>query len=167
MAVPTFLNFLIVFVLAHEGHSHAQMPSLSLEQLGRLHLTFLHFPIALIIMAALAEIFYLIRPKALFDNAARFMLLSAAILSIPTAVLGLIYSYSADYDSLLAYYLDWHMWLGFATASLAIILAAIREYFWKNLVYYSLLVLLVILLIVTAVLGGRITFGPTTLFPFI
>lgn len=89
-----------------------------MQWVGSFHFIFLHFPIALIAMTVISELLFAWYASPLFDYASRFMLIAAAILAVPTALLGLTYSYTATYDGILADFVWWHMWFGFATAIL-------------------------------------------------
>lgn len=186
-----FLIFCLFFVssfgslLGHEGHKemnkieqekvqqtqtesavnqYAGRPQTWLQWLGSFHFIFLHFPIALIVITVVSEGLFVLYSSPIFDGASRFMLISAAILSFPTALLGLAYSYTAPYDGLLADFLWWHMWLGFTTAIFAIIVAFLREY-GRNKIYYACLFLLFLLVNITGYLGGGMTFGPYQMMP--
>ena len=72
------------------------------QWIGSFHFILLHFPIALIIMTGISEILLAWLQRPIFDYASRFMIIAAAILAVPTAMLGLIYSYTTSYSGLLA-----------------------------------------------------------------
>lgn len=135
------------------------------QWIGSFHFIFLHFPIALIAMTAISEFLFAWSSRPIFDYAARFMLISAAILAIPTALLGLIYSYTSTYTGLLADFVWWHMWTGISTAIFAIIVASLRERYGTTKLYYACLVLLFLLVNITGFLGGGMTFGPYHMHP--
>ncbi len=140
-------------------------PQTWMQWIGGFHFIFLHFPLALIAMTAVSELFFAWHHLPIFDYSSRFMLISAAILSVPTALLGLIYSYTAVYSGLLADFVWWHMWAGISTAVFAIVVAFLRERYGKNKLYYTCLVLLFLLINVTGFLGGGMTFGPYHMHP--
>lgn len=171
----------------HEGHKHMEdnstkqesvtsssssssgMPTVKLfggrplnwmQWIGSFHFVFLHFPIALITMTAIAEILFSCFQRPVFDYASRFMLFTAAVFSIPTALLGLTYSYTSSYNGVLADFIWWHMWLGMATAIFAVVVALMRENVGRSRLYYTSLVLLFLLVNITGYLGGGMTFGP-------
>lgn len=135
------------------------------QWIGSFHFIFLHFPIALIAMTAISEFLFAWYNRPIFDYASRFMLVSAAILAIPTALFGLIYSYTATYTGLLADFVWWHMWAGISTAIFAIIIAFIRERYGTTKLYYTCLILLFLLVNITGFLGGGMTFGPYHMHP--
>lgn len=174
------------YLFSHEGHNHHEAekenvnsslkeelatkqfsgrPQNWSQWIGGFHFIFLHFPIALITMATVSELFFVWNPKPLFDQAARFMLIAAAILAIPTVISGLIYSYAASYEGLMSILIEWHMWLGIATAALAIVVAFIRERKGKIVSYYISLFLLFLLVNITGFLGGEMTLGPYHMLP--
>jgi hypothetical protein len=180
------LNFSILF--GHEGHhginvnktteksisiDNDQPPAPGLEGrpknwtqwFGGLHLILLHFPIALITMTAFAELLFRWYRRPVFDAAARFMLISAAILIIPTAIFGWILSYSTPFEGLLGDMLQLHMWFGILTAGFAIVVAFIREYKGRGGLYYASLLLLFLLVTITGSLGSGMTFGPYHMLP--
>lgn len=136
-----------------------------MQWIGGFHFIILHFPIALISMTGVSELLFGYYRKPIFDNASRFMLITAAITGIPTALLGLIYSYTASYEGLLSDFVWWHMWFGIATAIFAIIVAYIRETQDISQLYYVCLFLLFLLVNITGTLGGGITFGPYHMLP--
>lgn len=153
------LKFLI---LAHEGHHHAEEANSGnwIEQIGSFHLIFLHFPIALINMAVLAEILSLKYPRPIFEYSSRFMLAATAILAPLTTLFGYIYSYSAPYDGLMGTLLQWHMWLGILTSLFAIAAMTIKFRYGNNRIFYICLAFLFCLVNFTAFFGGEMTFGP-------
>ncbi len=187
-----FLCFFISFgfaVFAHEGHQeqmqqkeHVQekkediteknkqsdtggRPLTWWQWVGTFHLIFLHFPIALINMVIISELLFALFKKTMFEISSRFMLIAAAIVATPTALLGLVYSYSATYHGIMETFLWWHMWFGISTAIFAIAVTLIREYFGVNWLYYSCLALLFLMINITGFFGGGMTFGPYHMHP--
>jgi len=55
---------------------------------GTLHFQILHFPIALILAAALAELLALITRRDFFADAGKYCILGAALMAIPTVLAG-------------------------------------------------------------------------------
>lgn len=176
------------FLFGHEGHKemdeHKPMkesvqttqvipaveqyegrPQSWLQWIGSFHFIFLHFPIALIAMTVISELLFAWYSNPIFDYSSRFMLIAGAILAVPTALLGLTYSYTATYNGILADFVWWHMWFGFATAILATLVAFIRERWGISKLYYTCLVLLFLLVNITGYLGGGMTFGPYHMLP--
>jgi uncharacterized membrane protein len=135
------------------------------QWIGSFHFIFLHFPIALIAMTAISELLFAWFQRPIFDYASRFMLIAAAVFSVPTALLGLTYSYTASYSGILADFMWWHMWAGISTAIFAILVAFLRERLGRGKIYYISLFLLFLLVNTTGYLGGGMTFGPYHMHP--
>ncbi len=172
--------FNLFAVVAHEGHDkkifitenlpveetiQLGRPTTWLQWVGSFHLIFIHFPITLINMLAVSEILFIMFNKPIFELSSRFLVISAAVLAPPTALLGLIYSYSAPYEGIMETFLWWHMWRGIATAIVAVITAVIKEYMGYSQLYYVNLVLLFLLVNIAGFFGAGMTFGPYHLNP--
>lgn len=157
--------FLIAFLslslpaFSHEHHDLQDTPATWLHWIGSLHLIFLHFPIALINMLVISEVLLAWLKKPIFEFSSQFLVNSAALLSAPTALLGFIFSYAASYDGLTETFLMWHMWLGIATAILAIALAFMRPRIGATKLYSFCLFTLFLTVNLAAFFGGEITFG--------
>lgn len=172
---------LCFFIEAHEGHhsfssiagesdffvANSQFSSRLvswLNHIGRFHFIFLHFPIALITMTVLAELLWIWYRNPVFDHAARFMILAAAVFGIPTAFLGFALSYGYQYEGLSLELYLWHRYLGVLTAGLAILAAILREryvrqYSPSKVGYYISLFFLFISVSLTGAFGGSLAFG--------
>lgn len=150
-------------LFGHEGH-HEKTESW-LEWVGRFHFLFLHFPIALISMTLIAELIYLWRKEVEIKAAARFMLLSAAALTIPTALLGLLLRSSATYSGALSSMINWHLGLGLATTFFAFFVFYLRERYGQTRFYYGSLGILFLLVTFTGFAGGCCTFGLNHVMP--
>lgn len=141
-----------------------------IKWVGNFHLILLHFPIALITMAAVSELLFFWYGNSLFDQASRFMVLAAAVMVLPTVLTGLAYGYNVPYEGVMASYFWWHRFFGLFTAFLAITTAVFRElpsqrFPCAGAAYYLCLFLLFISVNVTAFLGGSLTFGIGHLWP--
>ncbi len=180
----TILMCLLLFqvrAFSHEGHQEeaAQVSEKQVEEamvdkiikwVGNFHPILLHFPIALITMAAVSELLFFWYGNSLFDQASRFMVLAGAVTVIPTVLTGLAYGYNAQYEGIMSTYFWWHRFSGIFTAMLAIITAVIRElpqqkFPYLRTAYYICLSLLFISVNVTGFLGGSLTFGIGHLWP--
>lgn len=159
------LYFLPMDILAHSGHIQG-LGHAWLKWIGNFHPLINHFPIALIIMTPISELFFTLLSKPLFDHAARFMILAAAITSIPSALLGFAMGFTADYSTgwELDYY-GWHRLLGVVTVFLAISASYLREYHGRRGTYYFTLILAIASVILTGYFGGSLTFGTGQLIP--
>lgn len=165
--------------MAHEGHQEKQettseniqetaqegRPTTWTQWIGSFHLILLHFPIALINMLAISECLFIVYKRPIFEFSSKFLLISAAIISPPTALLGFIYSYSAPYSGLMETFLLWHMWLGIGAAISTVVLAFIRERFGISKIYYASLAFLFLMINATGFFGGGMTFGPFHMHP--
>lgn len=148
---------------AHEGHLH-NTSSVVLHWMGLLHHVILHFPLALIVMTVISEILFRITKNPLFNAAARFMIVAAAILVIPTAIFGFILSHHTHYAGTLAVIFWWHRFLGIITTGLAIIVAVLKELYSRKkantkTAYYWCLGVLFVIVLTTGFFGGYLTFG--------
>lgn len=147
-------------LFGHEGHHHL-LGELDLEgilhYIGQAHLILVHFPIALVIMTVVAEILHYFYPKPIYDHAARFMIVTAAILVIPTALAGLAFSYNVTYEEPLATYFWWHRFFGLVSGILVILAAILRELFVRR-GYYVCLAVLFVSIILTGYFGGLVAF---------
>ncbi len=129
---------------------------------GDLHPIILHFPIALILMTAVAELMGLMSRSPIYRQAARFMIIFAAITAIPTALFGIAFGYQMTYKYPQTLFFWWHRFSGLTTAVWAIVTVVLEELSVRNKIkkryYIWSLVLLVIFVTVTGYLGGEMTF---------
>ncbi|MCX8036211.1 MAG: hypothetical protein N3D11_03960 [Candidatus Sumerlaeia bacterium] len=132
---------------------------------GKFHPAAVHFPIALIIVAALAELVGLATQKSLYRDSARVMVFAAALTAIPAAALGWATGAFAEYAGALARVLTLHRWLGTAAAALIIVTAIVSEISHRpgreslKPLYRLLLLASAILIAATGYFGGALVFG--------
>ncbi len=107
------LNSLLLFLALFTAH--LQVPAL-LQVTGRMHPLLLHFPIVLLVLAAVWETAVKAKGSPLFYAAGDALLLTAAVSAALTALLGLFLSKEGGYD---ATTLFWHQWSGVAVSLLA------------------------------------------------
>jgi mono/diheme cytochrome c family protein len=93
---------------------------------GKFHLLLLHFPIALLIAAAVADLWASARKQPGPTPAVRFCAILGAAATVPTAVLGWAYA-AAGHGTSQPDTLMWHRWLGTAVAVWAVATAAVVE----------------------------------------
>lgn len=121
--------------------------------LGLFHPSVVHFPIALLMAAALAELLAMALKSLFFENAARFLVVIAALGAIPAVSLGwagaAFEDFTGDYSSVLAY----HQWLGTSVGALSVATAIISE-IYRRRDRDGLIVLYRVLLFGCAVLAG-------------
>ena len=139
--------------------------------LGRFHVMVIHFPIALLSVAALLAFFGFIRKDKKYHEAIRYCLGIGALSALGAVALGLANAVNADYVGTLEQVFRWHRILGISTAAVAVIAWVAFEVSIKNEgkkipVFPLLLVMLAALLVgITGHLGGSLVFGWEYLIP--
>jgi len=93
---------------------HAESSTSPLEWLGRFHPPLTHFPIALIVAAALAEFLFMRRPSALFEHATRYCVWLGTGGALLAALLGWFYAGFHLVDE--EWVMTTHRWFGTGTA---------------------------------------------------
>lgn len=160
-------------LFAHEEHG-TTLQSENINQwmqwIGNFHLIFLHFPIALIVMTVISECLSWKYKNPFFDHASRFMLIAAAIATIPTALTGLAFSYGVSYEGEMVDIFWWHRFLGLFITALSFLTVILKELTIrktiKSSMYYSItLIILFISVNITGYLGGEMTFSSYRLLP--
>ena len=135
---------------AHDRHR-------SLTGFPKLHPPMVHFPIAMLVGAALAEILLMSTGRATFRHAARFCVRIGALSAVPTAALGWFFGGLQLADE------DWtqtaHRWLGTVTASWAIVLLAIAERRNVRRAYRLAVFVGAALVMATGFFGGALVYG--------
>ena len=129
---------------------------------GRFHLLAIHFPIALIIAAAIGEFWSAWRRSTVYLQSVSFCVRLAAIAALPTVALGWRYAAAGNGAGYLPL-LTVHRWLDSATGT-CIIAAAIcceldRRRAGRCRLFQVLLTLGVVLTVVTAHLGALVVHG--------
>lgn len=179
MKIKFYIFFLLCLfalnygIYAHEGHhpvsaieeTGVQMSSHAIiHWLGSFHYLFLHFPIALIIMTAIAELLFLRSGDPLYREAAHFMLAAGAVMAIPTALLGWALSEGSLYQPPFETFFWWHRFFGIFTALWAILTITVREVRY-GIAYAGCLTVLVISVFLTGFFGGNLAFGAQNFIP--
>ncbi len=133
--------------------------------IGKLHVLVLHFPIALVMSALLADLLRLVWKSDFFKHAAVFCLVLAVLSAVPAVITGLAKARSqefvGDYRSIVVI----HQWLGIMSLVLGTIIVVIRllkrerlEKIWA-VGYYILLFLLAAIIAATGHYGGMLVHG--------
>jgi uncharacterized membrane protein len=93
--------------------------------LGRFHPAMVHFPIGLLVAAALAEALLVVTGRTVFDSAGRVCVWFAALGAVPAATLGWFLGgpHVTDPDWILTS----HRWLGTSTAACAVVVLVLSE----------------------------------------
>jgi uncharacterized membrane protein/mono/diheme cytochrome c family protein len=130
--------------------------------LGKFHLLLLHFPIALVLVAGLAEFLSVWKRNSIPSESVRFCIWLGALAAIPTAALGWLHA-AAGNGAGSPQLLMAHRWLG-TTAAVCLIITAIcveldtrrgaRSRFVRLLLICGVLITALV-----AHLGGRLAYG--------
>jgi len=154
----------------HAAHGDASAHGIRawLLWIGRLHPMWVHFPIALLLAAGLAELLSARTRDPRFEFAARFSLWAGTIGALVAAplgwadALGVVEEYTGTPATLLFY----HRWAGTATAVVALLALALCERFHRGgrlpgaRLHYRVAMLAAILLVTaTGHLGASLIFG--------
>jgi uncharacterized membrane protein len=133
---------------------------------GRLHPFVVHFPVALILAALLAEALCIAKREGRYTDAARFMVAVAAWAAVLSALTGLLRAdgrvFEADKQGLFAL----HRLAGIATPVLAFLASALAEgsrrtgQIWELYLYRIALLLAAASAAAAGYYGGEIVFGP-------
>lgn len=123
--------------------------------LGRLHPLVVHFPIGLLIIALILEIYSLKKPES-SRTSQRLILLIAAVSAVASAAFGLLLK---DQDEYLGDTLGVHQWSGLATAFFAVVTFYLFHY--KQATAYRIALLFtVVAVIIAGHFGASLTHGP-------
>jgi uncharacterized membrane protein len=136
---------------------------------GQFHNVLVHFPIALVLTALVAEAALIFRNEPAAGTAARFMVTTAAWISVPAALAGFAALSGRDISSALQSNLTIHRAAGIA-APVLIFLAAVFAHgsrrsgqVWEQLLYRILLVIAAIVTALGGLHGGVLAHGPYSL----
>ena len=130
----------------------------SSDFLGRLHPVAAHFPIALLIMAFLAELALIARPTIGLEPTIRFLVAGGAIGAVLAALLGWFaagWRLSDRSDTL-----GLHRWNGSAIALIGLLAWWFAARGGKRVAVRVTLALLAAMLVIQGFLGGEMVFGP-------
>ena len=97
----------------------------TLRWIGKFHPVSTHFPVALMLVAALAEAFGWWTRRDSWMQTVRFLVILAALGGLASAGLGWMNAYFSSYDKAPGALLWWHRWIGSATSAWAVICAAL------------------------------------------
>ncbi|MBK6766487.1 MAG: hypothetical protein IPG71_09285 [bacterium] len=117
----------------HEGqHDHAidhgrddDSTAKLINFAGKFHPLVVHFPIALLITAALAELSSWITRKKRLQALSRHFIYFTAICTVVAATLGWAAAWNARYPTEVAQYLTFHRWVGISVAGLSVVAACL------------------------------------------
>jgi uncharacterized membrane protein len=132
---------------------------------GRLHPALVHFPVALVLVALVAEILCITRRDGRYADVARFLIVAAAWMSIPSAITGFIRADATELDAAQQQLFAVHRVAGIATPVLVFLCAGLGEgvrrsgQIWELILYRVVLVLAAASTAVAGFYGGEIVFG--------
>ena len=130
--------------------------------IGKFHPLFVHFPIALVLAAAVAEFVVIAVPRTAWRTVAVANIRAGAALGVVTAFTGWLYALTPFVD--LGPSLEWHRWLGTAGAAGAIGAAFLSWHLRvasrrPAFVYRVTLFATALLVAITGHLGGTLVWG--------
>lgn len=127
------------------------------EFLGRLHPLAVHFPVSLLLLAAILELFTLKNAQSKLRTSISILIFTGSASAVIAALLGwLLYRHGQYSGNVLAF----HQWFGFITAGLAVLLSAVVWYRpGKMLAYRTILFTTAIAVSVAGHFGASLTHG--------
>ena len=131
---------------------------------GKFHPVVVHFPIALVIAAACAEVLSWWARGSLFRDAARYSLALGAVLAVITVLLGWAAGAFAAYPGL-SWVLSVHRWTGTGAGTLIVITAILSEVAYRKQrallrrAYQAFLFLSTLLVGITGHFGASLVYG--------
>ena len=131
------------------------------DLLGRLHPIAVHFPIALLVIAALAELALMIRPSLGIETTVRFLVAGGALGAVTAAALGWFAGGWRLLDR--SENLAIHRWNGTTIAAVSLLAWWFATPGKKRLGLRLLLALIVVALVIQGYLGGEMMSGPNHL----
>ena len=137
-----------------------------IETLGRFHPVLVHFPVALVVTAMVAELLYIGKKADRYTETARFMLAAAACVSIPSAVAGFAAAAGQSFPSGLQVVFTIHRIAGVATPVLVVLAYALcegarrRGQVWEQALYRVFLATATACVMVAGYFGGLLVHSP-------
>jgi uncharacterized membrane protein len=130
--------------------------------IGKFHPLLVHFPIALVLAAAAAELVVIVTTRQAWRTVALANIRAAAALGVVTVITGWLFASSPLVDASPS--LEWHRWVGVAGAAGAIGAAVLS---WRlhvlsrrsAFVYRFTLFFTALLVVITGHLGGALVWG--------
>lgn len=142
----------------------------TIRVVGRFHPLLVHFPVALILTAAAAEILYAVRKRQEFGTAALFLITAAAWMSMPAFIAGFAAAAGRAFEPDLQRALSVHRIAGVVTPMLAVMAAGMGQstrrsgQVWEQMTYRVFLALAAVAVIAAGWYGGKLVYGPKFLF---
>jgi uncharacterized membrane protein len=132
---------------------------------GRLHPLLVHFPVALILTAAVAEGLSMARRNQESATAALFLVTAAAWTALPSFLAGFAAAAGQAFDGDLEHAFAVHRIAGIVTPMLAFIAAGMGHstrrtgQVWEQMTYRAFLLLAAVAVIVAGLYGGKLVYG--------
>jgi uncharacterized membrane protein len=132
---------------------------------GRLHPVLVHFPVALILTACVAEMLHATRRQRYYSNAALFCITAAAWMALPAFLAGFAAASGETFTGEASGAFAVHRIAGIVTPMLAFIAAGMGQsarrsgQLWEHLVYRIFLAAAALGVAVAATYGGELVYG--------
>ncbi len=130
---------------------------------GKFHLLALHFPISFLLAAMVAQWFVVVRGSG--RTVVRVLLWCGTTGAMIAAVLGWMHAYDSVYFGEDARILEWHRWLGTATAAVSVLTLPLRSRLGPKTLAVALTIC-GLLVGAAGHFGGSLVHGPDYLFTF-
>jgi uncharacterized membrane protein len=136
-----------------------------IEFLGRLHPFLVHFPVALILAAAVAEALYMARKNRYYADAALFAVTAAAWVAFPAFLVGFAAASGQVFEADIERAFAVHRIAGIVTPMLAFLAAGMGHstrrsgQVWEQMTYRLFLFLAAIAVLVAGAYGGVLVHG--------
>jgi len=152
------------------AHEMSGAPQGWQDWLGRLHPGLVHFPVALIIFALVAELCCIATREGRYADIARFLVNMAAWVAIPAAITGFLRADNITMNAAEQHLFAVHRIAGIATPVLAFLCAGLGAgvrrsgQIWELMLFRAVLVMAAVSAAIAGYYGGEIVFG-TGFFP--
>jgi uncharacterized membrane protein len=133
-----------------------------IHEFGELHPVFVHFPIALVVAAAVAEGLYMAKKRQWIGDAARFMIAAGAWMAVPSVAAGFSEASGETFTGEVARLFSIHWVCGVTVAVVAFLAHAMCEgtrrsgQVWEQGLYRICLLLGAVGVLVTSYFGGSL-----------
>lgn len=136
-----------------------------IDWLGKLHPALVHFPVALILTACVAEALYMAKRDNYYGTAALFLATAAAWTALPTFAAGFAAASGENFAPELVRAFAVHRIAGITTPALAVLAAGMGHssrrtgQVWEQMAYRVFLALAAVSVAIAGLNGGRLVHG--------